>query len=202
MPTSCEASLPTGKNIKALVDRTDEPHCLRLQKNRVFYVREDLMRRATNVGAGAVLSACARWKCTRIDLGRPCYRLELCHSKGMHALMDLPSAHTFSPPSLPSSIPLPLTSNAPPAPHPAAPPRLPPPQVARDKLVALGTCIGKFTHSGKFRVTVGALDVLAQYAKYKVGTAVQGSTGNTTAVSAPPLHAPLVQLSTRRAGCL
>lgn len=40
-------------------------------------------------------------------------------------------------------------------------------QVAREKLVALGTCVGKFTHSGKFRLTVGALDVLAQYAKYK-----------------------------------
>ena len=47
----------------------------------------------------------------------------------------------------------------------------PAPQVARDKLVALGTCIGKFTHSGKFRVTIGALDLLAQYAKYKVGCA-------------------------------
>lgn len=34
--------------------------------------------------------------------------------------------------------------------------------------MALGTCIGKFTHSGKFRVTIGALDLLAQYAKYKV----------------------------------
>lgn len=32
----------------------------------------------------------------------------------------------------------------------------------------LGTCIGKLTHSGKFRLTVGALDVLAQHAKYKV----------------------------------
>ena len=45
-----------GKNIKALVDRGGEqPYCLRLQKNRVFYVREDIMRRATNVrepGAG------------------------------------------------------------------------------------------------------------------------------------------------------
>lgn len=52
------------------------------------------------------------------------------------------------------------------APHRLLPlPRL---QVARDKLVALGTCIGKFTHSGKFRLTIGALDVLAQYAKYKV----------------------------------
>lgn len=38
-----------GKNIKSLVERTDEPHCLRLQKNKVFYVREDMMKRATNV---------------------------------------------------------------------------------------------------------------------------------------------------------
>jgi 60S ribosome subunit biogenesis protein NIP7 len=41
-------------------------------------------------------------------------------------------------------------------------------QVARDKLVALGTSIGKLTHSGKFRLTIGALDVIAQHAKYKV----------------------------------
>ncbi len=44
----------------------------------------------------------------------------------------------------------------------------PPPQIARDKLVSLGTCVGKFTHSGKFRLTIGCLDLLAQYAKYKV----------------------------------
>lgn len=41
-------------------------------------------------------------------------------------------------------------------------------QIARDKLIALGTCIGKFTHTGKFRLTIGCLDVLSQYAKYKV----------------------------------
>lgn len=41
-------------------------------------------------------------------------------------------------------------------------------QVARDKLVALGTCIGKLTHTGKFRLTIGALDLISQYAKYKV----------------------------------
>lgn len=41
-------------------------------------------------------------------------------------------------------------------------------QIARDKLVALGTCIGKLTHTGKFRLTVGALDIISQYAKYKV----------------------------------
>lgn len=40
--------------------------------------------------------------------------------------------------------------------------------VGRDELASLGQCIGKFTHSGKFRITVGALDVLSKYAKYKV----------------------------------
>lgn len=43
-----------------------------------------------------------------------------------------------------------------------------PAQVARENLVSLGTCIGKLTHTGKFRLTIGALDVLAQYAKYKI----------------------------------
>ena len=76
-----------GKAIKQLVsDEVD--YCLWLQKGRVYYVREDLMRRATNI--------------------------------------------------------------------------------ARDKLVGLGVCIGKFTHGGKFRLTIGGLDVLSKYAKYKV----------------------------------
>jgi len=39
--------------------------------------------------------------------------------------------------------------------------------VARENLIALGSCIGKFTHSSKFILTVGALDVLAQHAKFK-----------------------------------
>jgi hypothetical protein len=52
-----------GKNIKALVDRPDAPHCLRLQKNRVFYVREDLMRLATNVsGLGGGGSGSGEWR--------------------------------------------------------------------------------------------------------------------------------------------
>ena len=41
-------------------------------------------------------------------------------------------------------------------------------QVSRDKLAVLGTQIGKWTHSGKFRMTIGVLDLLAQYARYKV----------------------------------
>lgn len=41
-----------GKSIKSLVDRADEPHCFRLQRNKVYYVKEKLMKKATNVGAG------------------------------------------------------------------------------------------------------------------------------------------------------
>lgn len=77
-----------GKDIKTLIDRSDASYVIRLQKTRVFYVREDMMRRATNV--------------------------------------------------------------------------------SREKLISLGSCIGKFTHSNKFRLGIGALDVLSEYAKFKV----------------------------------
>lgn len=40
--------------------------------------------------------------------------------------------------------------------------------VARPNLVSLGTCFGKFSKSGKFKLHVTAVDYLAQYAKYKV----------------------------------
>ena len=40
--------------------------------------------------------------------------------------------------------------------------------MARESLISLGVCIGKFTHSNKFILTIGALDILAQHAKYKV----------------------------------
>ena len=40
--------------------------------------------------------------------------------------------------------------------------------VSRDQLVSLGVCVGKFTHSDKFRLTIGALELLSQYAKHKV----------------------------------
>jgi ribosome biogenesis protein Nip4 len=40
--------------------------------------------------------------------------------------------------------------------------------VARPNLVSLGTCFGKFSKSGKFKLHITALDYIAQYAKYKV----------------------------------
>lgn len=40
--------------------------------------------------------------------------------------------------------------------------------IARPNLVSLGTCFGKFSKSGKFKLHITALDYLAQYAKYKV----------------------------------
>merc|ERR1711990_986537 len=38
-----------GKKIERVVEHRDEPHCFRLQKNRVYYVREAIMRKATSV---------------------------------------------------------------------------------------------------------------------------------------------------------
>ncbi|KAI7802252.1 60S ribosome subunit biogenesis protein NIP7 homolog [Triplophysa rosa] len=40
--------------------------------------------------------------------------------------------------------------------------------IARNKLVSVGTCFGKFTKTQKFRLHITALDFLAPYAKFKV----------------------------------
>lgn len=40
--------------------------------------------------------------------------------------------------------------------------------VARPNLMSVGTCLGKFTKSGKFRLQITSLSFLAKYAKYKV----------------------------------
>ncbi len=40
--------------------------------------------------------------------------------------------------------------------------------VARESLVSLGTCFGKFTKSKKFRLHITALDFLAPYAQHKI----------------------------------
>jgi len=46
--------------------------------------------------------------------------------------------------------------------------------VARQNLISLGTCLGKFSGSGKFKLHITALDILAQYAKYKVWVKANG----------------------------
>jgi len=40
--------------------------------------------------------------------------------------------------------------------------------IARDNLLSLGTCIGKFTKTGKFRLHITALDVIAPHARYQL----------------------------------
>lgn len=40
--------------------------------------------------------------------------------------------------------------------------------VARPNLLSLGTCLGKFTKTGKFRLHITALDIIAPHARYKV----------------------------------
>lgn len=77
-----------GKNVEKLIHRSDERHCFRLIKDRVYYVSESLVKAAASV--------------------------------------------------------------------------------SRDSLLHVGTCIGKFTKTGKFRLHVTALEYLAQYANYKV----------------------------------
>ncbi|BFZ54862.1 ribosome biosynthesis protein nip7 [Savitreella phatthalungensis] len=77
-----------GRNIKHLIDRPDDPHCFRLQRDRVYYSSERLVKVAISVG--------------------------------------------------------------------------------RDQLVSLGTPLGKFTRTGKFRLHVTALDVIARHAKFKI----------------------------------
>lgn len=46
--------------------------------------------------------------------------------------------------------------------------------VARESLLSLGTCIGKFTKTGKFRMHITALDVIASHARYKVWVKANG----------------------------
>lgn len=40
--------------------------------------------------------------------------------------------------------------------------------VSRDTLLSLGTCFGKFTKSGRFRLHITALDYISQYAKVRL----------------------------------
>lgn len=40
--------------------------------------------------------------------------------------------------------------------------------VSRDALLSLGTCLGKITKSGKFRLHITALPILAQGARHKI----------------------------------
>lgn len=77
-----------GRNISFLIDNPTNPHVFRLQKDRVYYVSEEVANFATSV--------------------------------------------------------------------------------SRVQLMSLGTCFGKFTKTGKFRLHITALPYLAQYAKCKV----------------------------------
>ncbi|KAJ2184547.1 ribosome biosynthesis protein nip7, partial [Coemansia sp. RSA 530] len=45
-----------GRNIVHLIDRPDEPYCFRLQKDRVYYVSEDIMRKATTIARHNLVS--------------------------------------------------------------------------------------------------------------------------------------------------
>lgn len=46
--------------------------------------------------------------------------------------------------------------------------------VSRKQLISVGTCFGKFTKTGKFRLHITALSYVSQYAKYKVWIKTNG----------------------------
>lgn len=46
--------------------------------------------------------------------------------------------------------------------------------IARPNLLSLGTCLGKFTKTGKFRLHITALDIIAPHARYKVWVKANG----------------------------
>ncbi|CAG85919.1 DEHA2C04334p [Debaryomyces hansenii CBS767] len=83
-----------GRNISFLIDNPTNPHVFRLQKDRVYYVSEQIANFATSV--------------------------------------------------------------------------------SRHQLMSIGTCFGKFTKTGKFRLHITALPYLAQYAKFKVWIKTNG----------------------------
>lgn len=83
-----------GQNIAELVNRSDGKYCFRIQKDRVYYLSEELGRYATSV--------------------------------------------------------------------------------ARHNLMSLGTCVGKFTKTGKFRLHITALGLLAPHAVNKVWVKTNG----------------------------
>jgi 60S ribosome subunit biogenesis protein NIP7 len=45
-----------GQNVQILLERTDEPHCFRLHRERVYYVSEPNMKKATNIGRDELVS--------------------------------------------------------------------------------------------------------------------------------------------------
>jgi len=45
-----------GENVEVLINRPDGTYCFRLNKNRVYYVREDVMKKAAHFGRENLLS--------------------------------------------------------------------------------------------------------------------------------------------------
>src|SRR4051812_46182425 len=45
----CVSLSSIGRNIRHLIDRPDEEYCFRLQKDRVYYVSERLVKAASNI---------------------------------------------------------------------------------------------------------------------------------------------------------
>lgn len=141
-----------GKSVEALVSRTDSPHVFRLHK-KVRPGRGNVPRgRSVPAAAGRGRRVRSRRACHS-----PCPRLTVPSQRVYYVREDIMKRAISVRRSL-----------RPPSSAVDACPRRRSLQVARENLVALGVCIGKFTHTSKFLLGVGAIDILAQHAQYKV----------------------------------
>ena len=130
-----------GKSVRNIVEREDERYCFRLHKNRVYYVRETLVKKSTNVRSFwycAAACAPARWNVSKAVSAQGCTQHGITCCTRLHSIQAVKHAAALM-------------------------------QVARDKLAMLGVQLGRMTsHKGTFRLGIGCIDLLAQYAKYKV----------------------------------
>lgn len=60
-----------GKDIKSMMERPEGHYCLRLHKNRVYYVSEALMKKATNVSTSKEGFSVAAAAAAEVDTASP-----------------------------------------------------------------------------------------------------------------------------------
>lgn len=130
-----------GRNIKALIDRDDEPYCFRLHKERVYYVR---------CAPFPARAARAQGPASREGAPAPCppslsratrsARRRARPTRGAHPSRSLA-------PSRSERVLRQATC------------------VGREELVGMGVTMGKFTKSKNFRLKITALDVIAAHAQ-------------------------------------
>lgn len=137
----------TGNSLKNLIAPLDDSpnadrYVFRIHKDRVYYVRLSIANLAVSIGT--------RSSCCCSVLGNLPRRPPPLFSRS-RSLQELVSQEIY----------IYQYTNSSPPPWPKIYPE-------REKLISLGICLGKFTKSGKFRLHITSLPILAEHARYKI----------------------------------